>query len=67
MQTIPHFIGGKTHSGPDASGGRTLPVFNPATGTKSKEVLCGDRQVVAEAVAAAAEAFTSWRNVSISQ
>ncbi|MGH9304019.1 MAG: CoA-acylating methylmalonate-semialdehyde dehydrogenase [Acidimicrobiales bacterium] len=44
-----------------------MPVFNPATGTKSKEVLCGDRQVVAEAVAAAAEAFTSWRNVSISQ
>ncbi|MGH9293186.1 MAG: CoA-acylating methylmalonate-semialdehyde dehydrogenase, partial [Acidimicrobiales bacterium] len=65
METIPHFIGGKTYPGPAAASARTLPVYNPSTGRRSAEVLLADRELVGEAVAAAEEAFATWRNTSV--
>ena len=57
MDTIAHFIGGRRVAD---TGGRTAPVFDPATGEVARQVaLAGERQV-GEAVADAHAAFPGW-------
>jgi malonate-semialdehyde dehydrogenase (acetylating)/methylmalonate-semialdehyde dehydrogenase len=63
MSTIQHWISGKTTS---AGSTRTAPVFNPATGQESAEVLLAEAADVETAIAAAWEAFPAWSQTSIS-
>src|SRR5262245_18589766 len=58
MRTIGHWIGGTPY---DPEGGRTGPVFDPATGEVQAEVSFADQNVVDRAVAAARGAFPEWR------
>ncbi|ONG58030.1 methylmalonate-semialdehyde dehydrogenase (acylating) [Pseudoroseomonas deserti] len=54
---IPHFIDGATFEG---RGGRTAPVFNPATGAQSGEVPLASVADVDAGVQAALRAFPAW-------
>ncbi len=63
---VPHFIAGK-RAGLDRAEQRRGLIVNPATGRKRGEVLFADDTLVDEAVAAAKEAFQSWREVSIAR
>ncbi|WP_028311695.1 CoA-acylating methylmalonate-semialdehyde dehydrogenase [Derxia gummosa] len=53
---ITHFIGGR----PVAAGERRQPVFNPATGEVTRQVLLGGQAEVDAAVAVAKAAFPAW-------
>ena len=64
MKTIPHWIGGKATPG---SGGRTSPVWNPATGEQQAEVVLASTADVDEAVRTAATAFEGWSQSSLAQ
>ena len=64
MRTISHWIGGKPATGEST---RTGPVWNPATGEQQAEVLLASRADVDAGVQAAAAAFTSWSQSSLSQ
>jgi malonate-semialdehyde dehydrogenase (acetylating)/methylmalonate-semialdehyde dehydrogenase len=64
VKTIPHWIGGKPTLG---SGGRTSPVWNPATGEQQAEVTLAGTADVDQAVRAAAAAFESWSQSSLAQ
>ena len=64
MRTIEHWIGGRRTA---AGSTRTAPVWNPATGAQQAEVLLADPADVGTAVAAAAEAFATWSQSSLSQ
>ncbi len=55
--TIAHHINGRAAP---ASGGRSQPVFNPATGAVSGQVALGSSADVDAAVAAAQAAFPAW-------
>jgi len=57
METINHFIGGRTF---DASGVRFADVYNPALGEPCARVALADRADVDAAVAAASAAFPAW-------
>jgi malonate-semialdehyde dehydrogenase (acetylating)/methylmalonate-semialdehyde dehydrogenase len=57
LPIVPHFIHGQTRTG---TGGRSLPVYDPATGRVSKSVGLADEALVREAVASAAAAFPAW-------
>ena len=61
---IDHWIGGKRVS---SRSGRAAPVFDPATGAVQAEVGLASIEEVDEAVAAAADAFASWRRSSLSR
>ena len=61
---IDHWIGGKRVS---SRSGRAAPVFDPATGAVQAEVGLAGIEEVDEAVAAAADAFASWRRSSLSR
>jgi malonate-semialdehyde dehydrogenase (acetylating) / methylmalonate-semialdehyde dehydrogenase len=64
MRTITHWIGGKPAEG---TPGRHAPVWNPATGDQQAQVpLAGPGEVDA-AVSAAATAWESWAQTSLSQ
>ncbi|WP_160000093.1 CoA-acylating methylmalonate-semialdehyde dehydrogenase [Roseomonas sp. 18066] len=54
---IPHFIDGTTFEG---RGGRSAPVYNPATGAQSGEVALASAGDVDAAVQAALSAFPAW-------
>ncbi|MEO7254624.1 MAG: CoA-acylating methylmalonate-semialdehyde dehydrogenase [Casimicrobium sp.] len=54
---IAHYINGRSVSG---SGGRSQPVFNPATGATPRKVLLAAVEDVNAAVAAAKKAFPAW-------
>ena len=54
---IPHFIGGESFEG---RGGRTAPVYNPATGEQTGEVPLASARDVDAAVQAALKAFPAW-------
>jgi len=56
MATIGHYIDGNIVN----MAGRSAPVFDPATGAQSGEVLLASAATVNEAVAAAAKAFPAW-------
>src|SRR4051794_38482593 len=58
MRTIGHWIGGTSY---DPTGGRSGPVYDPATGEVQAEVSFADAEVVDRAVAAARGAFPDWR------
>ncbi|GKQ41514.1 CoA-acylating methylmalonate-semialdehyde dehydrogenase [Streptomyces sp. A012304] len=62
MTTIPHWIDGAPASGTD-----TAPVFNPATGQEQARVTLGGAADVDAAVTAAAKAFESWSESSLSR
>jgi malonate-semialdehyde dehydrogenase (acetylating) / methylmalonate-semialdehyde dehydrogenase len=64
MPHVSHWIGGKPWSG---TAERTGAIYNPATGAVSGAVDFASAAVVGEAVAAAREAFDSWRRVSLSR
>src|SRR5918999_2329004 len=64
LKTIGHWIGGKVVAG---ESGRTGPVYNPATGEQTGEVDLATVGEVDAAVAAAREAFGSWRRVSLAK
>ncbi len=62
--TIGHWIGGKRT---DGESGRTGPVFDPATGRRAAEVRLATAAELDAAVDVAAEAFESWRDVSLAR
>ncbi len=64
MRTIDHWING---SSVPSSSGKTGPVFNPATGQQQATVGLADVAEVDAAVAAAKEAFSTWRSASLSR
>ncbi|GAA3826688.1 CoA-acylating methylmalonate-semialdehyde dehydrogenase [Streptomyces phyllanthi] len=63
MTTIPHWINGAPTQGSAA----TQPVFNPATGTEQAQVVLGGAADVNAAVQAAAAAFETWSESSLTQ
>jgi malonate-semialdehyde dehydrogenase (acetylating) / methylmalonate-semialdehyde dehydrogenase len=62
MHTIPHWIAGSQTTGASRRFG---PVYNPATGAQQAQVALAEPSDVDAAVAAAAKAFTDWRDVSL--
>jgi malonate-semialdehyde dehydrogenase (acetylating)/methylmalonate-semialdehyde dehydrogenase len=64
MRTIEHWIGGAATR---AGSSRTAPVWNPATGEQQAEVLLAAPADVDTAVSAAAKAFESWSQASLTQ
>jgi malonate-semialdehyde dehydrogenase (acetylating)/methylmalonate-semialdehyde dehydrogenase len=64
MKQIQHWIDGSFTAGVSE---RTGPVFNPATGEQTGEVMLGSSGDVDSAVKAAADAFESWQYASLSQ
>jgi len=64
LRTITHWIGGKPATGEST---RTSPVWNPATGAQQAEVLLASTTDVDAAVSAAAAAFETWSESSLSQ
>jgi malonate-semialdehyde dehydrogenase (acetylating)/methylmalonate-semialdehyde dehydrogenase len=63
MTTIDHWIGGRRTAG---AATRTSPVWNPATGRQQHELLLAEASDVDHAVQAAAAAFETWGDSSIS-
>ncbi len=61
---VTHWIGGKPYEG---TGDRLGEVYDPATGTVTKNVVFASPPDVDKAVDAASNAFASWRNTSLSQ
>jgi malonate-semialdehyde dehydrogenase (acetylating)/methylmalonate-semialdehyde dehydrogenase len=61
---ISHWIGGRMVEG---QSGRSGPVYNPATGEQTGDVDLATVEEVDAAVAAAKEAFESWRKVSLAK
>ena len=59
-----HWIGGRLVPG---ESGRSGPVYNPAKGIQTKEVDFASVEEVDRAVQTAKEAFTTWREVSLSK
>ncbi|MEE1799312.1 CoA-acylating methylmalonate-semialdehyde dehydrogenase [Streptomyces sp. JV176] len=64
MTTIDHWIDGAPTPGASS---RTAPVFNPATGASTTRVRLAEAGDVDAAVAAAARAFESWSETSLSR
>ena len=62
MRSIQHWIGGAP-----VGGSVTSPVHDPATGQQTGEVVLGRRAEVDAAVGAAARAFESWRDTSLTR
>ncbi|WBO62113.1 CoA-acylating methylmalonate-semialdehyde dehydrogenase [Streptomyces camelliae] len=62
MHTIPHWINGKAVAGTD-----TQAVFNPATGAEQAQVVLGGTNEIDTAVTAAAKAFETWSESSLTQ
>jgi malonate-semialdehyde dehydrogenase (acetylating) / methylmalonate-semialdehyde dehydrogenase len=61
---VSHWIGGRIVAG---GSGRSGPVYNPAQGIQTKEVDFASVEEVDRAVQTAKEAFTTWRDVSLSR
>lgn len=57
MKTLPHYLNGQLTSG---SSERYAPVYNPATGEQSAQVMLATADETREAVRIADEAFTEW-------
>ncbi len=64
LRTIGHWIGGQSAGG---DSGRKGPVFNPATGEQTGEVVFASTEEMDGAVATATEAFAVWRHWSLSK
>ncbi|MBF6324839.1 CoA-acylating methylmalonate-semialdehyde dehydrogenase [Nocardia cyriacigeorgica] len=63
MNRIPHYLNGKRID----TGARTGPVFDPATGTQTAEVVFAAAPDVADAVQIAKNALPGWRATSLSK
>jgi malonate-semialdehyde dehydrogenase (acetylating) / methylmalonate-semialdehyde dehydrogenase len=64
VTVVQHWIAGKTHDGtPERLG----DVYNPATGDVTKQVAFAGAEIVDEAVRVAEEAFSSWREMSVTK
>jgi len=63
MRTIEHWIGGGPQAGTSP---RSAPVWNPATGAQQAQVRLAAAEDVDQAVRAAAAAFRSWSQASLS-
>jgi malonate-semialdehyde dehydrogenase (acetylating)/methylmalonate-semialdehyde dehydrogenase len=64
VKRIHHYIAGRSVAG---TGGRTAPVYDPATGAVQAEVDLASVEDVDAAVAAAKAAFGDWRHASLSR
>ena len=64
MKTIEHWINGSPAAGTSPE---TAPVFNPATGQEQARVALGSAADVDTAVTAAAKAFETWSESSLTQ
>ncbi|MBK5268975.1 MAG: CoA-acylating methylmalonate-semialdehyde dehydrogenase [Acidimicrobiia bacterium] len=64
MNKINHWVSGSHW---DGVGSDTAPVFNPATGQQSAEVVLAGDEDVNQAVAAAALAFPAWRDAPLTR
>jgi malonate-semialdehyde dehydrogenase (acetylating)/methylmalonate-semialdehyde dehydrogenase len=64
MRTVEHWINGKSTPG---AATRFGPVWNPATGEQQAQVALGAQSDVDDAVRAAAAAFESWSQASLSR
>ena len=64
VPSVGHWIGGRRT---DGVGGRTGVVFNPATGEVSASVPFASAAELGDAVKVAADAFDSWRDVSLAR
>ena len=64
LKRITHWINGASVAG---QSGRSGPVYNPAAGIQTGEVDFATVEEVDQAVKVAAEAFASWRTVSLSR
>ncbi|WP_405875793.1 CoA-acylating methylmalonate-semialdehyde dehydrogenase [Streptomyces sp. NBC_00005] len=64
MKTIPHWINGSPTPGTATA---TQPVFNPASGAEQARVVLGGAADVDTAVQAAANAFETWSESSLTQ
>ncbi|HEY5652092.1 MAG TPA: CoA-acylating methylmalonate-semialdehyde dehydrogenase [Acidimicrobiia bacterium] len=62
MNRIPHWIDNTTY---DDGTARTSPVYDPAIGTQSAEVLMATEADVDRAVASASAAFPDWRDTPV--
>ena len=59
LPLIHHLINGQRVAG--NAGGRTQPVYNPATGQVEKTLLLADKTTVEQAIASAQAAYPAWR------
>ena len=64
MAVVSHYVGGKAFAG---SSKRTAPVYDPALGTVSKEVVLASAADLDKAVAVASAAFPAWRDLSVAK
>jgi malonate-semialdehyde dehydrogenase (acetylating)/methylmalonate-semialdehyde dehydrogenase len=64
LPLVTHWIGGRPYSG---TGERLGEVYDPATGKLTKQVAFATSADVDKAVAAASNAFSTWRHTSLSQ
>lgn len=65
LPTIGHVIAGESDAGTDA--GRLAPVYNPATGQQTAELVLAEAQLVDRAVSTAAEAQRAWRSTGLAR
>ncbi|MCX4025941.1 CoA-acylating methylmalonate-semialdehyde dehydrogenase [Endozoicomonas sp. SM1973] len=61
MQVINNFINGVQAS---SESGRVAPVFNPATGKQTAEVVLSTAAETRQAISVAADAFTKWASIT---
>jgi malonate-semialdehyde dehydrogenase (acetylating)/methylmalonate-semialdehyde dehydrogenase len=61
---VPHWIDGATTAG---SGARTSPVYDPALGVATKQVVLADQADIDAAVASAKAAFPAWRDTPLAR
>ncbi|MBI5161334.1 MAG: CoA-acylating methylmalonate-semialdehyde dehydrogenase [Micrococcales bacterium] len=64
LSTVNHWIGGASVA---STSGRTAPVYDPALGVQTKNVVLASAEEVGHAVAAASAAFPGWRDTSIAK
>jgi len=61
---VPSWIDGREYA---SSSGRTVPVYDPATGEHTKDLQLGGAAEIAAAIASASRAFPAWRDMSIAR
>ena len=64
MKTLEHWIDGRSTAGTST---RTAPIWNPATGEQTRQVVLGTTHDVDEAVRSGLEAFQDWSQASLSK
>ena len=64
MQLLTHWIDGKNVH---VNGSRKGPIFDPATGTQTREVAYADSEMIDAAVRSAATAFETWKDAPLTR